>query len=456
MSAPADLQGLPWPEGDPDALGSSAQRLAGLGGTLEGFATRVGAMSQPGGWVGRGADSFTAASGEQARMLRARGADLRAAGGALNTLSIILESSQGRVERAALKLGEAKQEAREANQAAKRAAARAREARSAADNPLIVAPLGGFNPLELAAQAAESDSADAARLATRANEKLERVERWAKREVEDANADVRRADRATADQISDLGESFGVPMGKPIPTAVSTGGGTVPISALAALAKFLGTTSRSSPSSRGGLGGGLFADDASPLPVAKGKGTPDELRQLALLSLAGEGLRSGIASRGKGIGYLPGIPAVGPPGAFERGRIERNVRKGVPGRYKVPGRYINPRDLPAGTRAAFTNPFVRTAARYGVPGVSLAGGGILDYMNARAEGDSVGRAAREAGVVGVTTTAGTYAGGVVCGAIGTGTAGAGYVSCVVLVPTFAAGGKFLGDGINWAIDGVGL
>ncbi len=98
---------------------------------------------------------------------------------------------------------------------------------------------------------------------------------------------------------------------------------------------------------------------------------------------------------------------------------------------------------------------MRTAARYAIPGVAL-GGGLLDYMNARAEGDSVGRAAREAGVVAVTTTGGTYVGGLACGAIGTATAGPGYASCVVLVPLGGTAGKFAGDGVNWVVDKVGL
>lgn len=84
------------------------------------------------------------------------------------------------------------------------------------------------------------------------------------------------------------------------------------------------------------------------------------------------------------------------------------------------------------------------------------GGAILDYLNARAEGDSTGRAAREAGVVGVTTVVGSGVGGVACGAVGSVSLGAGYASCVVLVPAGGVIGKVAGDGINLLVDTVGL
>ena len=92
MGATPDLHGLGWPEGNPDGLSASARRLAGLGGAMEAFGGRTEAIPHPGGWAGQGADSFSAATGRQAAMLRARGADLRGAGGALNSLSVMLES----------------------------------------------------------------------------------------------------------------------------------------------------------------------------------------------------------------------------------------------------------------------------------------------------------------------------------------------------------------------------
>jgi len=411
---------------------------------MEAFGGRAEAISHPGGWAGQGADSFATATGQQGAMLRARGSDLRAAGGALNSLSVILESAQERVKRAAIKRDEAKEEAREAAQAAARAADRAREARAAANSrALDVLQLGAFDPLEGLAQAAQADAADAADRAARAADKLERVERWARREVEDANADVRQADRAVAGQIGDLGQAFGVPMGSPIPTAVSTGGGSVPISALAALGRFLGATGKRARTPDGGM----LAGDETPLPVAKRGDGPQELRQLALLALAGDGLRSGLLARGKGLGHLPGIVAVGPLSKLER-------RLGGP-----PGRTIDSKLLPAGTRNVFTNPALRTAARYGIPGAGLATGGLLDYMNSRAEGDSAGRAAREAGIVGATTLGGSWLGGAACGVIGTATletGGWGYASCPVLVPGFGYAGQKLGERVNWVVDQLGL
>lgn len=443
MRGPGNLHGLPWPEGDPEALRGAANRLAGLGGALEGFAGRVNGISQPAGWAGEGASSFQAASGQQARMMIARGGELRGGAGALNSLSFKLEDAQQTVTDWATRVGEAKREAREAAKRAEVATEDARQARAMAEDPLVK-PLGAFNPLEGIAEVAEGKAAEALDRATQAAEDLERIRRRAEDAAREANGDVRSADGAVAAQIDGLGGEFGIAMGAPVPTATTAGGGTVPISAMAALGRFLG-----------GLGGrderppgGMLAADDSHLPVARPGAGPQELRQLALLALAGDGLRSGLLARGRGLGTRPGIPAaLGPLRRYEQ-------RLGGP-----PGRVIDPRTLPQGTRGVFTNPALRTAARYGIPGAGLATGGLLDYMNARAEGDSAGRAAREAGVVGATTAGGSYLGGFACGLIGTATlesGGWGYASCPVLVPGGAWAGQQVGQGVNDFVDWVGL
>lgn len=239
MRGPGNLHGLPWPEGDPEALRGAANRLAGRGGALEGFAGRVNGISQPAGWAGEGASSFQAASGQQARMMNARGGELRGGAGALNSLSVKLEDAQQTVTDWATRVGEAKRVAREATQRAEAATEDARQARAMAEDPLVK-PLGAFNPLEGIAEVAEGKAADARDRATQAAEDLERIRRRAEEAAREANGDVRSADGAVAAQIDSLGGEFGIAMGAPVPTATTAGGGTVPISAMAALGRFLG------------------------------------------------------------------------------------------------------------------------------------------------------------------------------------------------------------------------
>ena len=58
--------------------------------------------------------------------------------------------------------------------------------------------------------------------------------------------------------------------------------------------------------------------------------------------------------------------------------------------------------------------------------------------------------------MGVTTVVGSGVGGAACAAGGSVSLGAGYASCVVLVPAGGVFGKGVGDLINLLVDGAGL
>src|SRR5690349_1895058 len=59
MSRPADLEGLPWPDGEPGPLRAAAGRLRGLGSGLSGASGTLGGAT-PSGWSGVAAGSYAA------------------------------------------------------------------------------------------------------------------------------------------------------------------------------------------------------------------------------------------------------------------------------------------------------------------------------------------------------------------------------------------------------------
>jgi hypothetical protein len=193
-----EVEGLPWPEGDPDGLRGIAQHAVGLAGELE---SRQGFLKglDPIGWIGAGRDEFAVSLAEHSHALGAAISAMHTASAALFKLAQTVEDAQHKVLDAARKL-------KAARDAAARAASAAASARTAAQNDpmkLLVAPLSTpgapvQTPLEQDAVRAENAAVDAA------DHALD-VERWAHGQADDANHAVQREDRACADALEGAG-----------------------------------------------------------------------------------------------------------------------------------------------------------------------------------------------------------------------------------------------------------
>ena len=213
MSPPDDLQGLPWPEGEPGALRGAATRLRGVAGGFEGAgSTLQGATAS--GWSGLAQTSYTgtlARAGDAVGHLQGS-SDTAAA--TLTELAGVIDDAQDRVRRAADRLREARRAAAAARAAAEDARAEADGAHSAA--LLSTAPLtGGADPLMAAADAAESRALTAESAASSASGDDARVERWAHGEADAAVADVRRADASSASALERAWDFIYDPVMKP-------------------------------------------------------------------------------------------------------------------------------------------------------------------------------------------------------------------------------------------------
>lgn len=207
MSAPDDLQGLPWPEGEPAPLRAAATRLRGLTGGFDGAGGTLGSATAPG-WSGLAQASYSSTLTRAGEAVGTLSASLGTAAGALDRLAGVIEDAQERVRAAASKL-------RDAREAAKEAQARAEDARGEADRArvaatLSTAPLTGADPLTLEADAAEGRAAEAESAASEAQAEAARVERWAHAEADEAVSAVRTADEACAGTLEETGLQPGV------------------------------------------------------------------------------------------------------------------------------------------------------------------------------------------------------------------------------------------------------
>ena len=107
MSAPADLEGLPWPDGEPGPLRSCASRLRGLAGGFDGAGTRLGGAVAPA-WSGFAATSYSGTLGHAQTAVSHLGGSLDTAAGALGHLADVIEHAQHAVRVAAAKLHDAR------------------------------------------------------------------------------------------------------------------------------------------------------------------------------------------------------------------------------------------------------------------------------------------------------------------------------------------------------------
>lgn len=206
MRPPADLQGLPWPDGEPGPLRAAASRLRGLSNGFDGASSTI-AASAPTAWSGVAAVSYGSAIARAGEAVTYLETSLDTAATAFGNLADRIEDAQEKVRRAADRLREARDEAAEAQRRATDARTEAINARFAATmNP---SPLTFADPFSQAADAAEARAATAEGIAIDKAAEAERVERWAQGEADDAIKSVKVADGATAGAL----EATGLPMG---------------------------------------------------------------------------------------------------------------------------------------------------------------------------------------------------------------------------------------------------
>jgi hypothetical protein len=195
MSGQREIEGLPWPEGDPGGLRDMAGRALQLASELEGrqdFLTGV----NPIGWVGVGRDTFAVDLAEKTHTLSAGARAMHEAAAALSALAEGVESAQQTVVDAAHKL----KDARDTSARAQAAAQQARADANASDpfGPFGVPNALGPSPAEHAARQAEDTAAGAQVNALQ-------IERWAQGRANHAVDDVTRADTTCASKLDGLG-----------------------------------------------------------------------------------------------------------------------------------------------------------------------------------------------------------------------------------------------------------
>jgi hypothetical protein len=186
-----EVEGLPWPEGDPDGLRGIATHAVGLATELEHRQAFVRGLD-PTGWLGVGRDEFAVSLAEHAHALGSGATAMHQASTALFRLATTVEDAQRTVLDAARKL-------KAARDAAHRAQSYAQSARATANTDglkLLTGPLSTpGNPVKTPSEI-EADRAENA--AVTAQTHALDVERWAQRQARTANDHVSTGDRATA------------------------------------------------------------------------------------------------------------------------------------------------------------------------------------------------------------------------------------------------------------------
>lgn len=186
-------EGLPWPDGDPGAIGAAAARLRSMADQVGRIAGRTTELADVGGWTGPASTiCATAMTGHAATLERGAG-PLGSAASALRTLGEELGDAQREIRRLAAEVREAEDAAVAARTAA--ATARAEWEATRPTNPLLPTPagpptgLGGLPPADVGA-------ADGA--ATRADEHAAEVRRRATARARTLCTGVEEADRTAA------------------------------------------------------------------------------------------------------------------------------------------------------------------------------------------------------------------------------------------------------------------
>jgi hypothetical protein len=212
MSAPADLEGLPWPEGEPGALRGAAVRLRGLAGGFEGAGSTLSGATAPG-WSGVAQASYATTLTQATDAVGYLSGSADTAAAALSHLAEVIEHAQDRVRHAAARLHDARAAAARARAAATQARSEANTAQ--ANAMFTMAPVTGFDPLAAEADAAEGRALAAESAAADAEGEASRIQAWAHGEADDALADVKRADGVCAGRLDGCGFGPQIPINGP-------------------------------------------------------------------------------------------------------------------------------------------------------------------------------------------------------------------------------------------------
>ncbi len=182
MGAP-DVEGLPWPQGEPAALSAAAGRLRGIAGKLSAAGGPLGRAAGIGGWAGEASVASSVLLSAQVQSVRGAAEVFGSTATALSGLAALLSAGQDRIRTLARQV----RAAREAAEAARHRAADAASRMSA--NPDSTGLEGAYLHLGAAAGQAEQHYRD--------------VRDRAMREAHEIVADCRAADADTAGEVAE-------------------------------------------------------------------------------------------------------------------------------------------------------------------------------------------------------------------------------------------------------------
>lgn len=202
MSAQREVEGLPWPDGDPGGLRAIATRANSIATELDGRRRPLAGLN-PVGWLGEGRDSFTIALVEHAHALGAGAAAMRQAAGALVSLAQTIEHAQHTVLDAARKLKAARDAGTQAQGHAEQLRAEANRQRGVDLFTSLAVPFPAGH--SLAYQQADAAATLAENKAVAAQGHALEVEAWAQRQASDAVQGVQRADSSCASELERIG-----------------------------------------------------------------------------------------------------------------------------------------------------------------------------------------------------------------------------------------------------------
>ncbi len=432
--------GIAVPEGDPEAVRSTAQTFKGMAGSLErsahGFASLPGELS---GWQGPASVAFASVAHESGSAAREGSVAFDRKAQAADRLADELEQAQHRARQAISDAKDAERRIRTARREIADARSRHQRAleRIAAAELVIVAtdliataPADAYAERDQAqrdADQAEQDQQRAKRTLDRAQDDLQDAQRAGRRaqgDAQDATTTAAGAFTALAANVPQLAPLAG-------PATGITTNPTNPFAGIPALV----------PMRR-------LSSDAP-----KRTGHFPALRPTPSFDTSAPGGRA-IQNIGNVFSY--GIdPALSAalPGTARQAEVARrrffaagrDASKGVPGSYS--------RGLPAlwQARRLESSPLVRaarspvgTALHRGLPVVGFG----LDYAGNRADGESAQQAAGEAAVTTGMGMAGAAAGGAACGTAAAASFGLGAATCPVAIGLGGAVGTFVGKPVS--------
>jgi hypothetical protein len=395
--------GISVPEGSPDELRTLAGSFSSTATSLQDVAGQLNAMpSELGSWQGPASVGFAGSSATAASAANSGALSFLSAAVSVRAYAIDLEDAQRDAERAIDDARDAKERIRQAEREIADAGRRADAASLAivaATSRILAASLtsspdlGAEADLAAAQRAldeAQADERRAQRELDRARDDLERAQDRGRRAMERA----RTAASSAAVAVSAAGSAIPPlqPLGGPASPAIG-GGGTVGLPPLLPLTQ-LPPSRRPSATGRPQPEFGPYYPPGPPPPLIPfDQNLADTLTDTGTVLNYGGALGSGVVMRNQLLTkYFPGAPA-----------------------------------------------------RPGGKALPVVGAGV-DYAANRAGGDSPGRAFRKTAVNTAATTAGTFGGGLACGAATASTFGAGAAACPFLV----VGGTALGAGVGWA------